>query len=259
MKKILKCVECSRCCELIVDLTENDENYFWMKCNSDNQYWKDITELRKMQEDRKLPKLTVEVFDRPDCPDWARYAAVDKDGIGFYYQNKPEKAENKEWSLFGVDNYHHIGIFDASDWENSLIERPSKEELPDWVNVDNMGWHSETGYFKVIDVDDIEKKVRVQHINSQIKEHFSFNTVCIEAKYARPRPFNDKEMQGLVGKVIENCNYILWCDGYDKERNLIITQLKALTAEDLIKGGYTVNREPCYVLEHLNDEGEWVK
>lgn len=25
----------------------------------------------------QLPKLTVEVFDRPDCPGWAKYAAVD--------------------------------------------------------------------------------------------------------------------------------------------------------------------------------------
>ena len=28
----------------------------------------------------KLPKLTAEVFDRPDCPEWAQYAVVDKDG-----------------------------------------------------------------------------------------------------------------------------------------------------------------------------------
>ena len=34
-------------------------------------------------------KLTTEVFDRPDCPEWAKYAAVDDDGIACYFSVKP--------------------------------------------------------------------------------------------------------------------------------------------------------------------------
>ena len=73
-----------------------------------------------------LPKLTTEVFSRPDCPEWAQYAAVNKNGNGFYYRNKPKKKENKKWSLFGVGDYQYIGIFDATDWHKILIERPAK-------------------------------------------------------------------------------------------------------------------------------------
>ena len=29
-------------------------------------------------QDKKLPKLTAEVFNRPDCPEWAKYAAVNR-------------------------------------------------------------------------------------------------------------------------------------------------------------------------------------
>lgn len=33
--------------------------------------------------------LTKEVFSRPDCPKWAKYAAVDFNGTAFWYEEKP--------------------------------------------------------------------------------------------------------------------------------------------------------------------------
>ena len=35
------------------------------------------------EEPEKLPKLTQEVFERPDCPEWDKWAAVDKDGTAW--------------------------------------------------------------------------------------------------------------------------------------------------------------------------------
>ena len=35
-------------------------------------------------------KLTQEVFTRPDCPKWANWAAVDSDGIAYWYNEKPK-------------------------------------------------------------------------------------------------------------------------------------------------------------------------
>ena len=144
MKKILKCVECSIGCELIVDLTKNEENYFQMNCRHSSQYWKDITALRRSEEGFKLPKLTTEVFNRPDCPDWAKYATVDRDGKARFHAEEPIIPivyEIDGWYSTSNDSFIP-GTFDPSDWENSLIKRPSKEELPDWVKVDNIGWHS---------------------------------------------------------------------------------------------------------------------
>ena len=34
-------------------------------------------------------KLTQEVFTRPDCPKWANWAAVDSDGVAFWFEEKP--------------------------------------------------------------------------------------------------------------------------------------------------------------------------
>lgn len=34
--------------------------------------------------------LTQEVFTRPDCPKWAKWAAVDSDGIAFWFDEKPK-------------------------------------------------------------------------------------------------------------------------------------------------------------------------
>lgn len=83
----------------------------------------------------KLPKLTAEVFNRPDCPDWAEWAAVDASGAAYWYEERPSTPE-----LFCHTRWHPVrlgskiqgcsGRFDASDWEHSLIQRPAKE-LPD--------------------------------------------------------------------------------------------------------------------------------
>ena len=34
-------------------------------------------------------KLTQEVFSSPDCPKWAKWAAVDFDGTAFWFEEKP--------------------------------------------------------------------------------------------------------------------------------------------------------------------------
>lgn len=78
------------------------------------------------------PKLTAEVFDLPNCPSWARYAAVDSDGIGMFYADRPV-AGNVGW-IYPDDSYHRTTViftaddrdyrpFDATDWKHSLIQR----------------------------------------------------------------------------------------------------------------------------------------
>lgn len=76
----------------------------------------------------QLPKLTTDVFSQDDCPDWAQYAAVDANGMAYWYEDKPERLiavwlSNERARQIGQD-------YDASDWKSSLIERPVKEQLP---------------------------------------------------------------------------------------------------------------------------------
>lgn len=80
------------------------------------------------------PKLTVEVFDRPNCPEWAQWAAIDEDENVYWYSEKPHKGL-RSWipsCPWTEARYRRIlnEVFDASDWKNNLIERPAKE-LPE--------------------------------------------------------------------------------------------------------------------------------
>ena len=129
--------------------------------------------LRRLREPiaecKQLPKLTTEVFDRPDCPEWANYAAVDRDGIGRVFELEP-MAEEDGWYNFGSEERIGGGRFDASDWQYSLIERPKEViELPDWCKVDAMGWHNRCGYFKVTYIDDVAEHVYIQQVDDKSK------------------------------------------------------------------------------------------
>lgn len=69
------------------------------------------------------PKLTVDIFDRPDCPEWAKWAAVDECGDAYVYDTKPVK-QSEDWHTDEGGDF--IGEYDPADWQNSLIERPAK-------------------------------------------------------------------------------------------------------------------------------------
>lgn len=78
----------------------------------------------------QAPKLTAEVFNRPDCPDWAQYAVLDKRGMAYYTRYKPVAAKDDvalDWLVDGSYRKMSEEYFDASDWQDSLIERPAKE------------------------------------------------------------------------------------------------------------------------------------
>lgn len=91
----------------------------------------------------ELPKLTVDIFDRPVCPEWAQYAAVDKNGEGFVFSHKPTKRKN-EW-IFECGDFRHIGDFDPSGWKNSLIERPAAD-LPEHDDVKSPSYYVNTPF-----------------------------------------------------------------------------------------------------------------
>lgn len=76
----------------------------------------------------QLPKLTAEVFNRPNCPEWAEYAAVDEDGEAYYFHKEPSE-DNGLWGSHEGDDICPAlipGEFDATDYENSLIKRERK-------------------------------------------------------------------------------------------------------------------------------------
>lgn len=75
-----------------------------------------------------LKKMDQSVFE--NAPHWAQWAAVDKSGLGAWYEKKPELAMYR-WVAQSDEKYLLYPYrFDASDWKNSLIERkPTTDAL----------------------------------------------------------------------------------------------------------------------------------
>ena len=88
-----------------------------------------------------MKKLTKDVFNYPECPKWAKYAAVDRDGRACWYELCPlifkkdgawveEHDSEIEWIS---------GEFDASDWTNSLVKRDNNKEKEKIMYRDSKG------------------------------------------------------------------------------------------------------------------------
>ena len=86
--------------------------------------------IKDQRENKKRPKLTVEIFDREYCPDWAKWAAVDADGDAYFYEKEPVLSMDAGYHTFyeNSDFLSIPGIYDNTDWEYSLIKRPERRE-----------------------------------------------------------------------------------------------------------------------------------
>lgn len=198
----------------------------------------------------QLPKLTEEVFNHPDSPEWAMYAAVDKDGEGWYYEKKPVIGLSHSFVEIAAKARKIDEKFDATDWQNSLIERPQKFTLPEWCKVG--GWcygldiYGKGKYFKITNIQN---------------DYVYGDECCVKSLFvsqARLRPYNSDEMRSLVGKVIEHDNLFLLVTYYDGRDNDITLNGYVADAKRLLNEGFTINGNPCGVLEHLED-GKWVE
>ena len=200
----------------------------------------------------QLPKLTAEVFDRPDCPEWAQWAAVDMNGIGTYFESKPSIPSWCPWWDRTIKHYS-IGNFekwDSSDWQHSLIERPAR--LPGWCKVGEWCF--------CLDDDGNCKYFNI----TKIKDNFIYGEDWVIdyhfVKQARFRPYNAEEMQGIVGKVVgnERGGMFLVTTFIADDGGKVCVDSIAYKADALLYC-YTINGKPCGVLEHLSENGEWVE
>lgn len=204
----------------------------------------------------QLPKLTAEVFNRPDCPEWAKYAAVSSDGRCLVCREYPILIGGRRWA--NPESYWEKtidGKFDTTDWQNSLIKRPAK--LPDWCKVGEWVYCTQTeNYGKILSVDAEQVNIRLSS-----NETFSAKTNMM-LKYgeaARLRQYTADEMRELVGKVFEDKdgNLYLAVSYIPHGRGLLVGGYY-FNAGELLDANFTIDGKPCGKFEHLED-GEWVK
>ena len=225
--------------------------------------WKAVNwhEASENLQDKPLPKLTAEVFDRPDCPEWAKYAAVDECGYVRLFSNSPWLGKSC-WNWSKGEVRQLIGVkFDASNWQKSRIKRPEeKYTLPEWCKVGEWMCYPNDEvsvvYLKISDIAD--GCVFAKEKNDLIA--FSFDTFSKNAKPARLRPFNADEMKALMGKVIEKGPSMHIVTGFENvfdNECMVHVNGCLYGANDLLRQ-FTINNKPAGVLEHL-ENGEWVE
>ena len=275
-------------------------NMFERKKEAESAFEKTKAFLLSLQEPvtdcNQLLKLTAEVFDRPDCPEWAKFAVVDVQGLAYWYQYPPLADERiGVWKAWGNKRQLIDGFFDRSDWQNSLIERPEKKQASSDENLRNVK-------YRVFD-EDYQREQYIDFLKNKKSELAVFpewckvgewvyspcccdpnkgtyfkvtqiNGVCIigeenvchvdNAVRARLRPYNTEEMQALVGKIIcwdrrEKIYIVECCADFYGEISVYFGGNEH-SAKDLIVGKYILSDgKPCGVLEHLNENGEWVE
>jgi hypothetical protein len=201
-------------------------------------------------QDAPLPKLTTEVFNRPDCPEWAKWAAVDYSGIAFFYENKPIFTGTCYQSIIGETKIIDSSIkWDAKYCQNILIERPIV--LPDWCKVGEWCYClDDDGYGKYFKITKIKDNF-IYGEDWDIDYHF--------VRQARLRPYSADEMKALVGKVIKDTyGNISFITGYCVNKEVVYSGTTNFTAECLLRLCCFLDNSPCGVLEHL-ENGEWVE
>jgi hypothetical protein len=200
----------------------------------------------------QLPKLTAEVFNCPDCPEWAKWAAVDRNGIGYFFPSKPSLHPSL-WVNHSTDKcaVPIFGKFDTSDWQNSLIERPAK--LPDWCKVGEWVWTTTyNAYFKVDAFNGL-------FIDGEDLDGSDYSVTLENTRPARLRPYNADEMKALVGKVLETKRgSARLITQYIAGLNELCFWENRLNADMLLSEEYIIAGKPAGVLEHL-ENGEWVE
>lgn len=259
------CEACKRPCKITVSVTSGAP-----KCCPYNMIWKapmwnKVNEEQTVTDCNQLPKLTAEVFDRPDCPEWAMYAAVHNEKL-FFTDQKPEINEH---GLFvsandaaRIEKILAIPFKSSEHYLSQVIKRPAKKsELPDWCKVGEWVWINGrpdrlyyNGYGKITQV---EPYIDVLMGTDDNAPNTSISLDSLSP--ARLRPYNAEEMKSLVGKIIcgNDTNFramIVYADGVS---GVVETIHYDYDAEELAQS-YTIDGKPCGKLEHL-ENGEWVE
>lgn len=137
-----------------------------------------------------------------------------------------------------------------------------KPKLPEWCKVGAWVWFSgakdigyEPGYLKITDVgyNGIENV-----INAEGDGIISMPLSVV--KEARLRPWNDDELKSKVGKVFEDdAENPTLCFRYQRGNETLHFAGKIMSSESLSESDWKLDGSPCGVLEHKNEQGDWVK
>lgn len=202
--------------------------------------------LPEWDDDTKAPKLTSAVFDLPNCPDWARYAAVDSDNVAYWYEHAPI-ATGGEW-FEGGGSCQEIGMYDGSNWFRSVLVRPSNgPTLPEWCMLGSYVYSKEQDKYAIItdivgDAEDIYLCNSMSEVYPIIKKSFFLK----QWKYVNVVPYEWFDIRNLVGTTIRSKDVTATVMGYDHEKKAVLVNNVWMKPHDLILHGFfREDGKPC--------------
>lgn len=184
------------------------------------------------------------IFERENCPEWANYAVISKNGI-VIFSSKPMKFLDGGWIFNHADNrvftdYLGEKVF-RKDFAELMLTRERYLKLE--VNPGDWVYSYEDGvYFKVLNCDGM---------------HFQ------NIRYAKAEkiPYEKEQLKEIVGKVVQDGTgkRAALISEYNEDHGVKIGE-EWYTAEDLLWGMSYLDGMPVGVLRHYDEEkGEWVK
>lgn len=176
--------------------------------------------------------------------------------------NKYHENKNLNWS----SSSELMKLFtDALKNTGSLTDNSKVAKLPDWCKVN--AWifdYNELEYAQVKNITGEIEDVDLVYIGTEeraTKSRKYINDCCFRANV---RPYCDKEMKQLVGKILDNGTrramvtacFSTYFPARPRKRVFMVDEW--YTAEELIKYGYTLDGKPCGKLVH-KDGDNWVE
>lgn len=158
----------------------------------------------------KAPKLTEEVFNKPNCPKWAQWAAVDGSGKAYWYRYRPRLLEggSPAWVCSAVEDFGGYVLieqsFDSSDWENSLIERPKKAPEIGFYYSPSKSLY----YYYYVGLNKDPYKARICGSNGD------YEALPTDAYRIKKQSYSEEELIGKVVKTIKGYTpayYVITC------------------------------------------------
>ena len=216
---------------------------------------------------KDVRELTTEVFNWPECPAWAEYAAVDEDGNAAWFSAKPttimasDDGEDEDCHLLGYwgsDEYNGKwlaipGVWYSLEWDKSLLTRPAA--VPDWCRAGSLVFYAANGLYATVEsVKRSGIKLRFDNNGSDVIPIDDFSNL----RPAQYGVYTPEEMESLVGKVITGSSGSYLCTAYYKENGCVVFNDCVYSAQELSDLGFSCNGKPCKVLEHFEGT-EWVR
>lgn len=204
-----------------------------------------LAALKPVPAHETFPKLTVAIFDRPDCPDWCDAAVVSSCGIAYWIEGDFETAHQEI-----------PGRFDASDWRNSLIKRPAKQ-LPDWCKVGAWVYNQKENYFcKIIEISKDKKSfTAAQPGKNYTIGSGDLNYGFDKWKPASLRPWTFEEAPAFVKtKETDYYNACCWIlSGIFRNEAQFYTHKDNFASSSEMMAFTQIDDSPCGVLEVVEE------